>query len=465
MSAVIKSNSILKPDITGPASSAPLPEGAALFADFFGSRFVVKDAAGKITRSTNLKDVLSFNRASKATCVGQMGLVAVIDESVPAIDWNPTTHECLGIRTESASTNRIAWSKDFNKPESWMSSGVTLTANDATSPDGNTTATKLIETAGGTAVVHTLEAITTVAAVTGSPYTFSIWAKANTGSVLQIAAQGAVASPQFCNFDLKAGRVGKSSPQVIQATIQPFIDGWYRCTFTIMPQSSDAPKFTLVLTGGDNAASALPAYIAKTPGSIYLWGAQAEQRDGASSYIPTDGVEGKRAADICTTPTGANYLSAAHGTVLLTAVQPISLQSISGKYNAVACGAVLDAGVPGGHIRFSWRSLNTNGLAQWALADVDGKSESLDIPSLALIPQAEQSVVASYDKTSMTLRAFDGSDMYTKTVTGALPQIKRLCVGRSYLGPENWFNGYIKKLIYWPQSLTEQEMEEAISYQ
>ncbi|MGR7276870.1 phage head spike fiber domain-containing protein, partial [Klebsiella aerogenes] len=96
----------------------------------------------------------------------------------------------------------MAWSQDFTQAASWTPSGVTLTANDVVSPDGNTTATKLIETAGSSTVMHTLLATTTMAATAGQPYTFSIWAKANTGSVLQIAAQGAVATTQFVNFDL-----------------------------------------------------------------------------------------------------------------------------------------------------------------------------------------------------------------------------------------------------------------------
>ncbi|WP_460199712.1 phage head spike fiber domain-containing protein, partial [Klebsiella pneumoniae] len=124
---------------------------------------------------------------------------------------------------ESSSNNRIAYSENFAQAASWTASGVTLTASDAVSPDGNITATKLIETSGGSAVVHALQAITTLAATAGQPYTFSIWAKSNTGNVLQIAAQGAVATTQYVNFDLKNGKIGKSSPQVLQATMEQFI--------------------------------------------------------------------------------------------------------------------------------------------------------------------------------------------------------------------------------------------------
>ncbi|MGR7807103.1 phage head spike fiber domain-containing protein, partial [Klebsiella aerogenes] len=138
--------------------------------------------------------------------------------------------------------------------------------------------------------------------------------KANTGSVLQIAAQGAVATTQFVNFDLKNGKIGKSSPQVLQATMQEFKNGWYRCAITISPTSSVSPQFTLALTGSDASAAALPSYIPTTPGSVYIWGAQPERRDGASSYIPTSGAEASRAADICTTPTNYDAVSSDAGT-------------------------------------------------------------------------------------------------------------------------------------------------------
>ncbi|HFI5643787.1 TPA: hypothetical protein ACGQVP_004736 [Raoultella planticola] len=466
MSLNLISNSVLKGSPKLPDINAPLPTGAALFADFAGSRFVMKYATGQVKRGASLKEVISFLRASPATRIGPSGLIEYLMADEPAIEYHPVTHECLGIRAESVSNNRIAWSQDFTQAASWTPSGVTLTANDVKSPDGNTTATKLIETAGGSAVAHTLEAIATIAAVVGSPYTFSIWAKANTGSVLQIAAQGAVATTQYVNFDLKNGKIGKASPQILQATMQEFTNGYYRCAITITPTVAANPRFTLALTGGDSSAAALPTYITSTPGSVYIWGAQPERRDGASSYIPTNGAEASRAADICTTPTNYDAVSSDAGTILITCVQPHSNQSISGTYNALACATVIDNSVAGESLRLSYRNLtNNNGQAQWATADASGVSQSLEIYSMCPVRDSEQTAILSFDKPTMTMKLFDGFNWYSRTVTQLPAALNRICVGRSYIGPENWFNGYIKKLIYWPQALTDQEMEEVISYQ
>ncbi|MBC4282919.1 hypothetical protein H8M47_14875 [Klebsiella pneumoniae] len=464
MAIISKSNMAIKGSVKLPNEHAPLPEGASLFADFSGSRFVMKLAAGQIKRSANLKDVLSFSRASEATRTGITGLVEYLAADEPAIDYHPITGECLGLRAESVANNRVAWSKDFTKPASWISSGVTLTANDALSPDGNMTATKLIES-GEVGTSRTLEAITTLDATINQPYTFSIWMKANTASIAQLVAQGAASPLQFVNFDLRNGKITRQSRRVLQATMQPFKNGWYRCSLTITPASAESPRFTISLVNSDSSADALPVYSPATPGSVWIWGAQPERRDGASSYIPTAGAEGSRAADICTTPTTADFVVPTGGTVMMTCIHPRSLQSVSGAYNALACAVVLDNSVAGESLRLSYRNLNVNnGQAQWATADAAGVSQSLEIFSLSPVRGATQSAIFSFDAPALALKLFDGLSWYSRTVTSLPAALNRICVGRSYIGPENWFNGHIKQLTYWPQALSKEEMESAISY-
>ncbi|WP_283603377.1 phage head spike fiber domain-containing protein [Serratia proteamaculans] len=466
MATILKSNGTFKGSQSAlPSSNAPLPPGAALFADFSGSRHVMQFASGQVLRSSTLTDVLSFTRLSTATRVGEGGLIEYLAENEPAIDYDPITHKCLGIRTETGVNNRLAYSQDFTQAASWTQSGISLVANDVAAPDGNTTATKLIEAASGSASPHTLLAITTSAAVVSQPYTFSVWAKANTGSVLQLAAQGAVATTQFVNFDLNNGKVGKGSPQVLQATMEPYANGWYRCAITITPTSAASPAFTLALTNSDSSANALPSYVPVTVGSVWIWGAQAERRDGASSYIPTNGAESLRSDEICTTPTNANFISANSGTVLMTCVHPHSIQSISGQYNSLACAVVLDNSVAGAHLRLAYReTTNNNGQAQWATSDAAGVSQSLEIYSLSPIRDSEQAAIFSYDKSTMTLKLFDGYNWYSRVVTSMPDALNRLCVGRSYIGPNNWFNGHTKRVVYWPTALSTAEMERAISY-
>ncbi|HAT4997948.1 hypothetical protein IBZ15_15140 [Serratia marcescens] len=246
--------------------------------------------------------------------------------------------------------------------------------------------------------------------------------------------------------------------------MEPYANDWYRCAITITPTSAASPAFTLALTNSDSSANALPSYVPATVGSVWIWGAQAERRDGASSYIPTNGAESLRSDEICTTPTNANFISANSGTVLMTCVHPHSIQSISGQYNSLACAVVLDNSVAGAHLRLAYReTTNNNGQAQWATSDAAGVSQSLEIYSLSPIRDSEQSAIFSYDKSTMTLKLFDGYNWYSRVVTSMPDAINRLCVGRSYIGSNNWFNGHIKRVVYWPTALSTAEMERAIS--
>ncbi|MCS5948896.1 hypothetical protein LNP05_25265 [Klebsiella pneumoniae subsp. pneumoniae] len=99
--------------------------------------------------------------------------------------------------------------------------------------------------------------------------------------MLQLSAVGAFPEPTFVNFDLKNGRLGKTSSGsttrgLMQATIEPYRNGWYRCSITIMPYSAANPEFTLALTESDTSAGALPSYLPATPKSVFIWGGQAE---------------------------------------------------------------------------------------------------------------------------------------------------------------------------------------------
>ncbi|HHN4443621.1 TPA: hypothetical protein ACRKKQ_005898, partial [Klebsiella michiganensis] len=161
MATIVQSNMKFKGDVKLPSVNAPLPDGANLFADFSTGRYVIKHASGNVIRSAALTDILSFTCASVRSYVGSSGLIEYLQANEPAIEYHPLSLECLGLRTEYSSTNRLAWSQDFSQSATWSSGGLTVTPGDSTAPDGNTTATRLAETANGTSTVRTLLAATT----------------------------------------------------------------------------------------------------------------------------------------------------------------------------------------------------------------------------------------------------------------------------------------------------------------
>lgn len=473
MATIVKSNMKIKGNIKLPSVNAPLPEGANLFSDFAGSRHVIKHASGNVIRSTKLTDILSFSRASTATRVAESGLLEYLQANEPAIDYHPMSGECMGLRIERGTSNRLAWSQDFTKTATWSASGVVLTPASAVSPDGNLTATKMIEATDTAASVRKLAATTTVDGTKGNPFAFSVFAKANTADVLQISAVGAFPEPTFVNFDLKNGRLGKTSTGsttrgLLQASIEPFRNGWYRCSIVIIPYSAMNPEFTLALVDNDTSAGPMPSYLPATPKSVFIWGAQAEFSDGASSYIPTNGAEAQRSNDICTTPTVASFVTAAAGTVLVSVAFPHSIMALTETYGSLSCAAVIDNSVVGPHVRFAYRNANVDGnygAVLGVVPDATGTAQNLEIPSMAPVPDSEQSCIFSFDATALTSRLFDGYNWYERSFTAAPPALNRLCIGRGYLDSSNYLKGYIKKIIYWPTALSESEMEEILSYQ
>ncbi|EPZ1380774.1 phage head spike fiber domain-containing protein, partial [Klebsiella pneumoniae] len=462
-----------KGNIKLPPVNAPLPEGANLFSDFAGSRHVIKHASGNVIRSTKLTDILSFSRASTATRVAESGLLEYLQANEPAIDYHPLSGKCLGLRIERGTSNRLAWSQDFTKTATWAASGVVLTPASAVSPDGNLTATKMIEATDTAASVRKLAATTTVDGTKSNPFAFSVFAKANTADVLQLSAVGAFPDPTFVNFDLKNGRLGKTSTGsttrgLLQASIEPFRNGWYRCSIVIIPYRAMNPEFTLALVDNDTSAGPMPSYLPATPKSVFIWGAQAEFSDGTSSYIPTNGAEAQRSNDICTTPTVASFVTAAAGTVLVSVAFPHSIMALTETYGSLSCAAVIDNSVVGPHVRFAYRNANVDGnygAVLGVVPDATGTAQNLEIPSMAPVPDSEQSCIFSFDATALNSRLFDGYNWYERSLTGAPPALNRLCIGRGYLDSSNYLKGYIKKIIYWPTALSESEMEEILSYQ
>jgi hypothetical protein len=195
-----------------------------------------------------------------------------------------STATYYGTQTALAEQNLLLQSQDFNVSP-WTTIASTITANTVAAPDGTTTADTLTanastnthlasQTIGGSALVRTI----------------SVFAKKNTHDFIQLCVASDAAP--FANFDLATGVVGTAGASVTSA-IQDFGSGWYRCSMVFTSTASIAGDIALV-----SSASAPRRQSWTTTGteSVYLWGAQLEQRSAVSNYTPT------------TTATVTNYI-------------------------------------------------------------------------------------------------------------------------------------------------------------
>jgi hypothetical protein len=161
----------------------------------------------------------------------------------------------------------------------WATTNVTVASDDEVAPDGTTTADKLTASAA-TGDFFVVQSITSVS---GQTYVASVFAKAGTNNYIQLAFGSQTGS--YANFDITsgAGATGTSAG-VTSTAIQDVGNGWFRCSVVL--SSSGFTNVVIALADSDSMGRLVDWTAAGTE-TVYLWGAQLEQRSSVTSYTPT----------------------------------------------------------------------------------------------------------------------------------------------------------------------------------
>lgn len=210
-----------------------------------------------------------WSRSHTAYRLNQSGVLELMGNNVPRVDY---TNTCPELLMEKASTNIVLQSQTFDNA-TWVkaSSGTginpVVTANTTLAPDGTTTADTIVFNSGAGTTTSDISSITqTISGVAGS--TFSIWLK---------------------------GAVGG---EVILLRINNLLGAYEQFTLTTEWQrfeyfeSSTPNSLELGIRQG------VPSTINSTA-TVYAWGAQLEESEYATSYIPTTTTTQTRPKDIC----------------------------------------------------------------------------------------------------------------------------------------------------------------------
>jgi hypothetical protein len=249
----------------------------------------------RVIKPTEINSTTQFSRASTATYYDASGILqtAAIDEV--RVNYNPTTLIVDGILIESAATNLILRSQEFDNA-SWAKTRATITADTTTAPDGTSTADTLIEDSSAT-TTHFIAQFATL--TTGVAFTASIYAKAGTRDKFDlIVGDGSI--NYASSFDLALGTVGNNqtgtgNPLPTNMSITALPNGWYRCSIThVSGVGSTTSKFMQIRMSNGSTVT----YTGDGISGFYLWGAQLEVGSEASSYNPTGATTVTRAADI-----------------------------------------------------------------------------------------------------------------------------------------------------------------------
>jgi hypothetical protein len=189
-----------------------------------------------------------------------------------AVQATTANRPTYGIHPFGGRRNLLVRTEEFDNG-SWTKENATVTANAAVSPDGTTTAEKIIATAvsSGHGVYQG------VATVTSSAYTLSAYFKSSEYAFASIA--GYDNATFYATFDLTLGTVVNTSG-LSASSITAVGNGWYRCTISR----------TATITGTSFwYARPLPtatytSYTGDGTSGILVWGAQLELGSTATAY-------------------------------------------------------------------------------------------------------------------------------------------------------------------------------------
>jgi hypothetical protein len=191
-----------------------------------------------------------------------------------------STATYYGTQTAKAEENLLLQSQTFDNA-SWISLGITTTADTSAAPDGTTTADSINELA--TTEAH--RCAQNVTLIVGQTYTVSVFVKPLNGREFQISfgASDVSGNPR-ANFNLTSGILGDVGSG-LTATITASTNGFYRCTTTfVAADSALSVSFCAITT---DTAARQESYAGDVTKGIILWGAQLEQRSAATAYTPT----------------------------------------------------------------------------------------------------------------------------------------------------------------------------------
>ena len=226
----------------------------------------------------------NFERASGATRVNKNGLIEVVGNNEPRIDFLNDSKGALLL--EPSRTNILPYSNDYSQSV-YTKRNCDINQNYALSPSGDNNAT-LVSATGSDAAIYDKIGVTS-----GITYTLSVYLRVENETLDTSISLG---SAGFPNTSGDGGRVKN-----ITVTTE-----WQRFSITSTADANASSDIGIIGGfGGFNNGD-----------SVYIWGAQLEV-GYTTSYIPTQGGIGTRVAEICTQTPPSGIIGQTEGTIFI----------------------------------------------------------------------------------------------------------------------------------------------------
>jgi hypothetical protein len=368
-----------------------------------------------------------------ATRVNSSGLIEVVNADLPRFDYDSITLEPKGLLIEETRVNNLTYSEQFDNV-AWVKSGLNTTGTPAyidvaVSPDGTQNADFMIEDTANSQ--HTTRVSASLLATT--TYTYSFFVKPAGRINISTSRFNSAVVPSFAHTFTLTGS-GSSSG----GTVTALSNGWYRCSGSFTTTGAGVGGFVILLSDGTGTT-----YQGDGTSGVYIWGAQLEAGAFATSYIPTEGSAVTRNADVATM-TGTNFSDWFNPTEGTFSAQFI----YTGFFvaNFIYCM----------NTPFS----TTNALAAYISAPTTMRLDVLNAGTQArfastVAPNTRINTSFAYKQDDFA-GAFNGNATQTDT-SGVLATGDRFSIGNR--NGVNVFNGWIQKINYYPQRLTNNEVQ------
>ena len=237
----------------------------------------------------------TFDRASEATRVNKDGLIEVVSNNEPRIDFLNDSKGALLLELQRS--NILLQSNQFDT--TWiLSSSIDLTSGQIGVGGSNNAWLLKRNSTGSRYVQQSLS-------LSSAKYSYSVYLKAESTNWAFIWSYDGSASVN-AYFDLENGVVGQTGGALDSTNIESVGNGWYRCTL-IYTQATDLIRIYPAYSNGNISTG--------TDNGIYIQYAQIEQGSYPTSYIPTQGSAVTRVEDSCSQTVPSGIIGQTEGTM------------------------------------------------------------------------------------------------------------------------------------------------------
>ena len=345
-------------------------------------------------------------------------------------DHDPITGESKGLLIEEQRTNLLTYS---NSTSDWSDVGAPIKIADAAvAPDGTQAAMEVIDNNTSSPCLIYMES---VGISTIATYSASLYVKQLSSPDCTFNVYTAGESESNLTFTFATETVDATGDNLVSSSATDVGNGWYRLVIVFNSLSSGANiRFRLWPRSRDNST---------ITGSLLVWGAQLEAGSFATSYIKTTGASATRSADNASI-TGENFSSWYR-------------QDEGSFYSEIS---TFDYGNGLSRITISDgtnnnRILMANSLSYLLLTDSAGTRSVNRIGPVADGNYHKKSYGFKKDDFSV---CYDGS-LSLDSIDGEMPLKVDAIYFHDPAGSDDYINGHIKKLAYYPQRLTNEQLQ------